>query len=155
LPRPLLRWLACAALALGPACGRTERAPEAPLAALPPAPDSGLDSDHDGAVPADDTKKEERVPDDIPIPTGLRSLSVTSMEPGSLVALYTGELEPEEVAKGFADGLKRTGWSIDESRSTGSDLGLLARKDQRMASVVVTRLSGRLHVELGVWAPRP
>jgi len=153
LPRPLLRWLACAALACGVACGRTQRAPDPPLAALPAA-DPAQDPDHDGAAPVDDRQRAERVPDDIPIPTGLRSLSVTSIQPGSLVALYTGDLEPEEVAKGFADGLKRTGWSIDQSRSSGSDLGLLASKDQRTASVVVTRLSGRLHVELGVWAPR-
>ena len=37
----------------------------------------------------------------------------------------------------------------------GIELGLLARKDQRVASVVVTRLSGKLHVELGLWAPPP
>lgn len=153
LRRPLLRWLACAALVYAPACGRNERTAEAPLAALPA--ELTPDSDHDAApVGGGGRADAERVPEDIPVPRGLRSLSVNSTEPGALVAVYTGDLDPEEVAKGFADGLKRTGWSIDESRSTGSDLGLLARKDQRMASVVVTRLSGRLHVELGVWAPR-
>jgi hypothetical protein len=152
LPRPLLRWLACAALGYGTACGRAEHAPEAPLAALPADPAPGSDRDTTAAA---DPAPSERMPEDIPIPTGLRSLSVTSLEPGSLVALYTGELDPEEVAKIFADGLKRTGWSIDQLRSAGSELGLLARKDQRMASVVVTRLSGRLHVELGVWSPKP
>ena len=134
-----------------PACGRGERAAEAPLAALPavPAADPGSDG---GATPGP-ADPAERLPDDIPVPNGLRSMSVTSIEPGSLVVLLTGELEPEDVARGFADGLRRSGWSIDESRSTGSELGLLARKDQRMASVVVTRLAGRLHVELGVWSP--
>jgi hypothetical protein len=151
LPRPLRCWLACAALVYGPACGRTESAPEAPLAALPGDLTPGSDRE---TVAVGDPPQREGVPEDIPIPTGLRALSVTALEPGSLVALYTGELDPEEVAKGFADGLKRTGWSIDQSRTTGSDLGLLARKDQRMTSVVVTRLSGRLHVELGVWSPK-
>ena len=93
------------------------------------------------------------LPDDIPIPEGLRSTSVQSEEPGSVVALFTGDLEPDDVARQFADGLRRSGWSIDESRK-GDDLGLFAHKQERIASVVVTRLSGRLHVELGVWAPK-
>jgi hypothetical protein len=93
------------------------------------------------------------LPDDIPIPEGLHSTSVQSEEPGSVVALFTGDLEPDDVARQFAEGLRRSGWSIDESRK-GDDLGLFAHKQERIASVVVTRLSGRLHVELGVWAPK-
>lgn len=95
------------------------------------------------------------LPDDIPIPDGLRTTSVSSDEPGSLVVLFTGDLEPDEVARVFAEGLRSHGWSIDESAKKGDDLGLFARKEQRIASVVVTRLSGKLHVELGVWSPRP
>jgi len=145
---PLVRRLAFMALVYAVACGRSERAVDAPMAALPaaiPAVPPPVGEGADGAEP---------LPADIPIPDGLRSVSVTATQPGALVALFTGDLDPEEVARGFAEGLKGAGWSVDQSRSTGSDLGLLARKDQRTASVVVTRLSGRLHVELGVWSPR-
>jgi hypothetical protein len=95
----------------------------------------------------------EDLPDDIPIPNGLHSVSVTSEEPGSLVALFTGELDPDSVVSQFSDGLRTSGWAIDDSRSRGDERGVFAHKEQRIASVVVTRLSGKLHVELGVWAP--
>ena len=104
-----------------------------------------------GDVPA---LTAEGLPEDLPIPDGLKAILVTSDEPGSTTALFTGDLDPDDVAHSFAEGLRKTGWTIDESRG-GSELGLLARKNQRVASVVVTRLSGKLHVELGVWAPPP
>ena len=142
----LLVALALVALGIASACGRTEGTAAAsqpsiegadPLAEaageLPPLAPTGL-------------------PEDLPIPDGLKTVSVTSEEPGSTIALFTGDLEPDDVARSFAEGLRKTGWSIDESRR-GTELGMLARKKQRVASVVVTRLSGKLHVELGVWAP--
>ena len=152
--RRVLRWLALAALSYGAACGRGDRRVEAPLVSLPAAraPIGVPASVSGGPVPG-----SEGVPDDIPvdihIPAGLHSTSISSTEPGSLVALFTGDLDPEDVAHQFADSLRGAGWLIDQSRTTGTDLGLLAHKDQRMASVVVTRLGGKLHVELGVWSP--
>jgi hypothetical protein len=96
----------------------------------------------------------ESLPTDVPIPEGLQATSVSSQEPGSLVALFTGDLEPEEVVRVFGEGLRGQGWAIDDSQSKGSDLGLFARKNERIASVVATRLSGKLHVELGLWSPK-
>lgn len=153
--RPLLVSLALAALVSGSACGCGDRAarPESPgdsSAAEPVSPNGVRDP-----VSLDFAGPDlRRLPADIPIPDGLRATSVSSTEPGSLVALFTGDAEPDEVARGFADGLRKEGWSIDESHKRGDDLGLFARKQQRIASVVVTRLSGKLHVELGVWSPR-
>lgn len=149
----LLFALALAALGCGVACSCGERGVPANRAG-----DSGTEAAARGAgsaaaaeLPANAVRG---LPDDIPIPEGLRTTSVSSEEAGSLVALFTGELEPEEVARVFAEGLRQRGWQIDESHRTGDDLGLFARKEQRIASVVVTRLSGKLHVELGVWSPR-
>jgi hypothetical protein len=149
--RCAFRSLAFAALMFGSACGHGDSAASPPP---PPAPAAASTAANlDEAAASVRPSPADGVPDDIPIPTGLRSTSVTSPSPGALVVLLTGDLDPEAVATDFAEGLKRSGWSIDQSRTTGSDLGLLAHKEQRMASVVVTRLSGRLHVELGVWAP--
>jgi hypothetical protein len=151
----LLVTLALAALASGSACGCGERSVSATRGS-----DSGSQrtGSPDGSGDADspDAPKTsiQGLPDDIPVPEGLRTTSVTSAEPGSVVALFTGDLEPADVARTFADGLRSHGWTIDDSRSQGSDLGLFARKKERIASVVVTRLSGKLHVELGVWAPK-
>jgi hypothetical protein len=108
-----------------------------------------------GAAAAEVATEAESLPADVPVPPGLHTVSVTSEAPGSLVAILTGELEPEEVARVFAEGLRSQGWTLDESHARGGDLGLFARKDQRIASVVVTRLSGKLHVELGLWTPPP
>ncbi len=153
--RRLLVTLALAALASGSACGCGERAASARHES---------DSEHAGSPPADGSTgadgseaakaSSEGLPEDIPIPEGLRATSVSSDRPGSLVALFTGDLEPADVARTFADGLRREGWTIDDSHAKGADLGLFARKDERLASVVVTRLYGKLHVELGVWSPQ-
>ena len=148
----LLVALALVALGLASACGRSEGT----AAASQPGSTGG----EDGMDPLAEAAGElpplapTGLPEDLPIPDGLKTVSVTSEEPGSTIALFTGDLEPDDVARSFAEGLRKTGWSIDESRR-GAELGMLARKKQRVASVVVTRLSGKLHVELGVWAPPP
>jgi hypothetical protein len=97
--------------------------------------------------------RPQGLPEDIPIPDGLRATSVNELQPGSVVAVLTGELDPDDVARNFADSMRDQGWAIDESRAHGNDLGLFAHKNERIASVVVTRLDGKLHVELGVWSP--
>jgi len=153
--RRLLVSLALAALVWGTACGCGERAAsakhpgdsgETPPPSERSAGDASAGDLSNGGV--------QGVPDDIPIPEGLRATAVTSDEPGSMVALFTGDLEPDDVARVFAEGLRSHGWSIDESGKKGEELGVFARKKERIASVVVTRLSGRLHVELGVWSPK-
>ena len=141
--------LALVALSLASACGQKDgkavaSQPSETGAAAGAEPMAGA-----ADVPA---LTSEGLPEDLPIPDGLKAILVTSDEPGSTTALFTGDLDPDDVARSFAEGLRKTGWSIDESRG-GSELGLLARKNQRVASVVVTRLSGKLHVELGLWAP--
>jgi hypothetical protein len=145
--------VALALVALGPAlaCGRSE-------GNAPPS-QAGSDSGEQAGAPGDGSPDgpaltPEGLPEDLPIPDGLKAVLVSSDEPGSTTALFTGDLDPDDVARSFADGLRKTGWSIDETRG-GSEQGLLARKKDRVASVVVTRLSGKLHVELGVWAPPP
>lgn len=141
--------LALVAFGLASACGRSDGT------ATPSSPETAADhADRLAeAVPDLPALTPEGLPEDLPIPDGLRAVSVTSEEPGSTTALFTGELEPEEVARVFKEGLSKSGWSIADSQERGSELGLLARKNQRVASVIVTRLSGKLHVELGVWAP--
>ncbi len=150
--RRLLLSLALTALVFGSACGCSDRSQNAKRSgdSVAPAAESA-----DAAAAAETSQVVSGLPDDIPIPDGLRTTSVTSDEPGSLVALFTGDLEPDQVARVFADGLKKQGWAIDQSGRPGGELGVFARKQQRIASVVVTRLSGKLHVELGVWSPRP
>lgn len=148
--RGLLVPLALVALGAVSACGRSDGTPAsaAPGAgAEPPAAAAPPDSDGPSLTP-------EGLPDDVPIPDGLRAVLVTSDEPGATTALFTGDLDPDEVARSFEDGLRKSGWTIDETKG-GAEHGLLARKRQRIASVVVTRLSGKLHVELGLWAPAP
>ncbi|HKC51188.1 MAG TPA: hypothetical protein VKF60_10380 [Myxococcota bacterium] len=149
--RRLLVTLALAALVSGAACGCGERPATAKRAGdsaeTAPGSASGAAAEElaNGGV--------QGVPDDIPIPDGLRAISVSSDEPGSLVVVFTGDLEPEAVARVFGEGLRSHGWSIAESGAKGDDLGVFARKQERIVSVVVTRLSGKLHVELGVWSP--
>jgi hypothetical protein len=148
--RRLLVSLALTALVFGSACGCGDRSQSAKRAgdSVTPAAESAE------AASAAESQIQAGLPDDIPIPDGLRATSVSSEEPGSLVALFTGDLEPDQVARVFADGLKKQGWAIDQSGRPGGELGVFARKQQRIASVVVTRLAGKLHVELGVWAPK-
>ena len=136
----------------GSACGCGERAPESATDSREAVPQTATNGD---GTPLESPGADLRgFPADIPIPDGLRTTAVNSLEPGSLTALFTGDMEPEDVAKVFEDGLRKQGWSIDESRRRGDDLGLFARKEQRIASVIVTRISGKLHVELGVWSPK-
>jgi hypothetical protein len=146
----LLVALALVALGLASACGRSDGT----TGASQPSPGSADEVADPLAEAAAELPRlaPSGLPEDLPIPDGLKTVSITSEEPGSTTALFTGDLEPDDVAKSFADGLRKTGWTIDESR-TGAELGLLARKKERVTSVVVTRLSGKLHVELGVWAP--
>jgi hypothetical protein len=153
--RSLLVTLALAALACGSACGCGERGAAASRSSDSSAPRTDSAG---GAGEADRSEAAattvQGLPDDIPIPEGLRTTSISSDEPGAVVALFTGDLEPGDVARTFADGLRSHGWTIDDSRTQGPDLGLFARKKERIASVVVTRLAGKLHVELGVWSPK-
>ena len=149
--RRFLVSLALTALVFGSACGCGDRSQTAKPSgdSVAPAAESA-----EAAAAAETSQIQAGLPDDIPIPDGLRTTSVSSEEPGSLVALFTGDLEPDQVARGFADGLKKQGWAIDQSGRPGGELGVFARKQQRIASVVVTRLAGKLHVELGVWSPK-
>jgi hypothetical protein len=141
--------LALVALGLASACGQKDGTASA---SQPTGSAAEAGTELPAPVPDLPALTPEGLPEDLPIPDGLKTILVTSDEPGSTTALFTGDLDPDDVARSFAEGLRKTGWSIDESRG-GSELGLLARKNQRVASVVVTRLSGKLHVEVGVWAP--
>ena len=141
--------LALVALGLGSACGQKDGTA---AASQPAELAAQAAAEPTGALPDVPALTSEGLPEDLPIPDGLKAILVTSDEPGSTTALFTGDLDPDDVAQSFAEGLRKTGWTIDESRR-GSELGMLARKKERVASVVVTRLSGKLHVELGVWAP--
>ncbi|HTO08038.1 MAG TPA: hypothetical protein VMR86_13400 [Myxococcota bacterium] len=147
----LLVTLALAAWVTAVVCGCGERQP----AGSHPSESADV-TGPGGAAAAEiaDTKSPaDDLPDDIPIPDGLHSVSVSSEEPGSLVALFTGEVDPDVVVRDFSEGLRTRGWAIDDSHSRGDERGVFAHKEQRIASVIVTRLSGKLHVELGVWAP--
>jgi hypothetical protein len=141
--------LALVALSLASACGQKDGKS---VASQPAEAGSAGGAEPMAGAPDVPALTSEGLPEDLPIPDGLKAILVTSDEPGSTTALFTGDLDPDDVARSFAEGLRKTGWSIDESRG-GSEFGLLARKNQRVASVVVTRLSGKLHVELGLWAP--
>lgn len=146
--RRLFVSLALAALASGSACGCGDRSQATR------ATDSLAHAPESEAANGEASQPANGLPEDIPIPDGLRPTSVTSEEPGSLVALFTGDLEPDDVARIFAKGLRDQGWATNESGRRGGELGVFAKKKERIASVVVTRLSGKLHVELGVWAPK-
>ena len=151
----LVRALPLALLALASACersapavGQAQAAPAPeplPLAEDGPPPDPvGLEAEEVALLPAS-------FPRDIPLPEGLVPQSVQSEHAGSYVALFTGELEPEVVYEFFAKRLAAEGWTIDKSRGAGPEYGLFAQKDQRIATVIATRLDGKLHVELGVY----
>ncbi|HTO53215.1 MAG TPA: hypothetical protein VMR50_07495 [Myxococcota bacterium] len=152
MPPRIIVTLALAAWVTGGVCGCGPRASHDPSQR---AETQAVGAALGGAVAAEVPTEAESLPADVPIPPGLHTVTVTSEAPGSVVAILTGELEPEEVARVFAEGLRSQGWTIDESHPKGTDLGLFARKDQRIASVVVTRLAGKLHVELGLWTPPP
>jgi hypothetical protein len=148
----LVTILALAALISSTACGRSERgeidtalpAPEVSAEGSPPANgEAGPSAERHDALPAS-------FPHDIEIPVGLIAKSVESEHAGSYVAIFTGDLEPEAVYRFFSEHLVAKGWIIDKAQGAGTELGLLARKGDRIASVISTRIDGNLHVELGV-----
>lgn len=158
----LIRALALAALVSWTACGRSETAvsevdprvadpsvisTEPPPPPAPPASPNGVD----GAAPVRHGALPASFPRDIPIPDGLTAKTIQSEHAGSYVALFTGDLEPEAVYEFFAEHLASEGWSIDKAHGAGPEYGLFARKDERITTVISTRIEGRLHVELGVY----
>jgi hypothetical protein len=151
MPHRLVISLALAAWVSGIVCGCGQRAGHEPSQRNDDRPAAAALG---GAAAAQVSAEPERLPPDVPIPPGLHATTVSSEQPGSQVAVLTGDLDPAEVAKVFADGLREAGWTIDESHARDGDLGLFAHKDRRIASVVVTRLGGKLHVELGLWSPQ-
>jgi hypothetical protein len=164
----LIRALPLVALVAVTACERNEPAlnealAASPSAALPaeaptnapadqaptnapldePSP-NGVDDGHPNLLPAS-------FPHDIPIPAGLVAQSVQSEHAGSYVALFTGEREPDVVYRDFEERLTAEGWTIDKARAGGPEYGLFAQKQDRLATVIATRIDGKLHVELGVY----
>jgi predicted small lipoprotein YifL len=152
----LIRPLALAALIALAACGRSDEAktaletdPATPAGTATPdasASPNGVASgepDRSGVLPAS-------FPRDIPIPDGLRASSVQSEHAGSYVALFGGDLSPEDVYRFFSERLVAEGWTIDKANGAGPEYGLFASKDDRITTVICTRIDGRLHVELGV-----
>ena len=148
----LVTILALAALISSTACGRSERAqadielPVRDVAAEVSPPQNGDDgpvAERHDALPAS-------FPHDIKIPAGLIAKSVESENAGSYVALFTGDLDPEAVYKFFSAHLLAEGWRIDKANGVGPELGIFASKGDRIATVICTRIDGRLHVELGV-----
>jgi len=151
----LIRALALAALVSWTACGRSENAP---VATEPEAGAVGHEPPADpsqngvaGAAPVRHGALPASFPRDIPIPEGLTAKSVQSEHAGSYIALFTGDLEPEAVYRFFSEHLAAQGWSIDKAHGAGPEYGLFARKDERITTVITTRIDGRLHVELGVY----
>lgn len=151
----LIRPLALAALVAWTACGRSENAPVEPdgnavAAEAPPAP-AASQNGVAVAAPARQGALPASFPRDIPIPEGLTAKSVQSEHAGSYIALFTGDLEPEAVYRFFSEHLAAEGWSIDKAHGAGPEYGIFARKEERIATVISTRIDGRLHVELGVY----
>jgi hypothetical protein len=148
----LVSILALAALLASTACGQGERAsagvePDVrDVAAEASPPQNGVEAPsaerHD-ALPAS-------FPQDIKLPAGLVAKSVDSANAGSYVALFTGDLDPEVVYAFFSEHLVAEGWRIDKAQGAGEELGIFASKGERIATVICTRIDGRLHVELGV-----
>lgn len=149
----LVRALPLALLVAVSACKRSETAavalpvpglvqPAAASGGGPPSPNG--DGEAVGLMPTS-------FPRDIPIPDGLVAKSVQSEHAGSYVALFTGDLEPDTVHERFERLLVAEGWTIDRSRGAGPEYGLFAEKDDRIATVIATRIEGKLHVELGVY----
>lgn len=150
----LIRHLALAALIALAACGRSEDAPpvtdeanaEAAARTAAGASPNGVgagEPDRPGALPAS-------FPRDIPIAEGLRLETIRSEHAGSYVALFGGDLVPEDVYRFFSERLVAEGWTIDKARGSGPEYGLFASKDERITSVICTRIDGKLHVELAV-----
>jgi hypothetical protein len=154
----LSRLLALAALISLAACGRsddaqavaesapgTERVAASAAPPVSPSPNgvANAEPDRPGALPAS-------FPRDIPIPEGLEAQSVQSEHAGSYVALFSGDIAPEDVYRFFSERLVAEGWTIDKAHGSGPEYGLFASKDDRITSVICTRIDGKLHVELGV-----
>ena len=147
----LVTVLALAALISSTACGQSEderngleiAARDVAAEALPPQNGvDGPDAERHDALPAS-------FPQDIKLPAGLIAKSVESENAGSYVALFTGDLDPEVVYKFFNEHLLAEGWRIDKAQGDGPELGIFASKGDRIATVICTRIDGRLHVELG------
>ena len=148
----LVTVLALAALISSTACGRNEREeadaelPVRDVAAEASPPQNGVEvpaAERHDALPAS-------FPHDIKIPQGLIAKSVESEHAGSYVAIFTGDLDPEAVYKFFFEHLVAEGWTIDKALGAGPELGIFASKGDRIATVICTRIEGRLHVELGI-----
>jgi hypothetical protein len=147
----LVTILALAALISSTACGQSERGEAvaeraahdvAAEAAPPPNGVGGPAAQRSDALPAS-------FPHDIKIPAGLVARTVESQHAGSYVAIFTGDLDPEAVYAFFTEHLVAEGWTIDKAQGSGSELGIFASKGERIATVICTRIDGRLHVELG------
>jgi hypothetical protein len=148
----LVTVLALAALISSTACGQSEREPTdvqvpgSDVAAEAGPPHNGVEvpnAERHDALPAS-------FPQDIKLPAGLIAKSVESENAGSYVAIFTGDLEPEVVYEFFNEHLLAEGWQIDKALGVGPELGIFASKGSRIATVICTRIDGRLHVELGV-----
>lgn len=148
----LVTILALAALISSTACGQSERdatdvqIPARDVAAEAEPPHNGVagpNAERHDALPAS-------FPQDIKLPAGLIAKSVVSENAGSYVAIFTGDLDPEVVYAFFNEHLLAEGWKIDKALGVGPELGIFANKGDRIATVICTRLDGRLHVELGV-----
>ncbi|MEX2207667.1 MAG: hypothetical protein WEF50_15685 [Myxococcota bacterium] len=150
----LVTVLALAALISSTACGQSEhdttdaQIPASDVAAEPEPPHNGVEppsAERHDALPAS-------FPQDIKLPAGLIAKSVVSENAGSYVAIFTGDLDPEVVYGFFSEHLLAEGWKIDKALGVGPELGIFASKGGRIATVICTRIDGRLHVELGVSA---
>ena len=126
------------------AVGDAQLLPGSTLAAADGAPPDGVNGAAVNRLPA-------AFPRDIPIPTGLVAQSVQSEHAGSYMALFTGDLDPDSVHRTFEQQLVAQGWTIDKTRGDGPEYGLFAEKGDRIATVIATRIDGKLHVELGVY----
>jgi len=149
----LVIMLALAAALSTTACGSDERGAAEPVPRASELAAAGSSTAANGV----ETPAPERhdalpasFPRDIKIPTGLIALSVNSENAGSYVALFTGDLDPEVVYAFFSEHLASEGWRIDKALGAGQELGIFASKGPRIATVIATRIHGRLHVELGV-----
>jgi hypothetical protein len=142
MPARLVRAVSLALWVAASACERSEPPQVATPTIVSPA--AAAVEDRTSLLPA-------TFPRDIPIPEGLVAKSVQSEHAGSYVALFSGELEPDAVHRFFSERLADEGWTIDKSKGVGPEFGIFAEKDERIATVIATRIDGKLHVELGVF----
>jgi hypothetical protein len=144
--------LALATLLCAPACGSQERGAADPVSGVNDVAAEAAGAENGVEIP--DPERHDALPasfpQDIKIPQGLLAVSVESASAGSYVALFTGDLDPEVVYAFFSEHLASEGWRIDKAHGAGAELGIFASKGARIATVIATRIDGRLHVELGV-----